>query len=69
MIVKTFKYFDLNNTGKIDKNEFVKSVDKLGVVNFTEADLFDIFNYYDKNKNGKLDYKEFSRIIYDPARK
>lgn len=40
VIVKTFKYFDLNDTGMIGKNEFVKAVDKVGVVNFTEEVVY-----------------------------
>lgn len=36
VIVKTFRYFDLNDTGRVGKREFVKAVDKIGVVNFSE---------------------------------
>ena len=36
VIVKTFKYFDLEDSGKVGKKAFVKAIDKIGVVNFSE---------------------------------
>lgn len=36
VIVKNFKFFDLEDSGKVSKKAFVKAVDKIGVVNFSE---------------------------------
>jgi Ca2+-binding EF-hand superfamily protein len=31
ILLKSFKYFDLDNSGRVDYNEFVKAIEKLGV--------------------------------------
>ena len=34
--MKSFKYFDLNNSGDVDFAEFVKAIEKIGVQSFAE---------------------------------
>jgi Ca2+-binding EF-hand superfamily protein len=31
ILVKCFKYFDLNNSGTVSRDEFIKSVEKIGI--------------------------------------
>jgi len=64
-IIKAFKYFDLDNSGQCSKDEWIKTLNKLGVSGFSEQKLIEIFDLYDKNKNGELDYKEFTKILYN----
>ena len=64
LIIKAFKYFDLDNSGECSPDEFTKAVAKLGVTGFNEKQLGEIFNQYDSNKNGQLDYKEFAAVLY-----
>lgn len=64
LIIKAFKYFDLDNSGECSPDEFTKAVAKLGVTGFNEKQLAEIFNQYDTNKNGELDYKEFAAVLY-----
>ena len=42
-LVKTFKYFDLNNSGTVTPDEFFKTVQKIGVTSFEENVSF-IYN-------------------------
>ena len=65
LIIKAFKYFDLDNSGECSIDEFTKAVAKLGVTGFDSKALNDIFNTYDTNKNGELDYKEFACSLYN----
>lgn len=74
--MKAFKYFDLDNNGKIvifvintlilgtcEPDEFSKALEKLGVVIPSKKDLDNLFKYYDTDSSGALDYKEFSAVI------
>ena len=64
LIIKAFKYFDLDNSGECSKDEFLKAIAKLGVTGFPNKQLLEIFETYDTNKNGELDYKEFASCLY-----
>lgn len=61
--MKAFKYFDLDNNGTCEPEEFVKAIEKIGVVipSKKEADI--LFKHYDTDGSGSLDYKEFTAII------
>ncbi len=48
-LIKTFKFFDLNNNGVLSKNEFLKALAKLGIV------LYDMEVFFQKIKsNNKI---------------
>ena len=32
VLLKSFKYFDLNNNGTVEPNEFAKAVEKIGIM-------------------------------------
>ncbi|KAL4465956.1 hypothetical protein ABPG74_004193 [Tetrahymena malaccensis] len=64
VLLKSFKYFDLDNSGNVDQSEFIKVVEKIGIPIFNKQDFIDLFNYYDVNGDGRLDYKEFSAMIF-----
>ena len=51
-MLKAFKYFDLDNSGFVDKEEFIKVIDKIGVQIANKEDLLELFNIYDADKNG-----------------
>ena len=63
-IIKAFKYFDLDNSGECDKDEWIKALSKIGVTSLNEERLLELFEVYDTNKNGSLDYKEFVKALY-----
>jgi Ca2+-binding EF-hand superfamily protein len=64
LLIKAFKYFDLDNSGECSPDEFLKAVTKLGVTGLDSKQLNEIFNAYDKNRNGSIDYKEFASQLF-----
>ena len=59
---KALAYFDLNDNGKVEFNEFKKGLDKFGCV-FKDNEILALFNRYDTNGSGTLEYEEFSKSI------
>lgn len=56
MLKKAFKYFDLNNNGTVEPDEFAKAIEKIGIIIPTKQDLDALFNIYDADQSGALDY-------------
>jgi Ca2+-binding EF-hand superfamily protein len=65
ILVKAFKYFDLDNSGECEKDEWLKSLSKIGITGFNDEKLLQLFEAYDENKNGSLDYKEFTKVLFN----
>ena len=65
LLVKSFKYFDLDNSGECDKDEWLKALCKIGITGFNDQKLLDLFEAYDLDKSGALDYKEFVKAVYN----
>ena len=64
VLVKSFKYFDLDNTGKSDLECFLKTINKIGVTSFEEDEIVEIFHIYDTENIGEIDYKEFASELF-----
>ena len=64
LLVKAFKYFDLDNSGECSKDEWLKALTKIGVTGFNDQKLLELFDAYDENGNGSLDYKEFTKAVF-----
>ena len=62
MIRETFAMFDENNSGDIDKTEFSKLTDVLGL-ELTEKKQSEIMRDLDKEGNGSIDYEEFVKLM------
>jgi len=45
--MKSFKYFDLNNTGYVNKYSFFRAIEKIGVMVQGKEEKDDIFKFYD----------------------
>ncbi len=43
VLMKSFKYFDLNNSGYVDKYHFFRAVEKIGVIVEGEKQRNEIF--------------------------
>lgn len=54
-----FKYFDIQNKGTVNFEQFYRAMEKLGI-NVDQQTLFNIFTAVDKDGSGDLNYKEFS---------
>ncbi len=59
---KAMSYFDLNDNGKVEMNEFKLGLDKFGCV-FKDNEILALFQKYDADNSGCLDYEEFSKGI------
>jgi len=46
ILLKSFKYFDLNNSGTVDREEFLKTVEKIGIQIFNKQVTKNFFFYF-----------------------
>ena len=63
-MLKAFKYFDLNNNGTVEPDEFAKAIEKIGIMIPTKQDLDTLFSIYDEDGSGALSYKELASSLY-----
>jgi len=64
VLIKSFKYFDLNNSGAVEPDEFAKAIEKIGIMIPTKQDLDALFSIYDIDASGGIAYKEFASQLY-----
>lgn len=64
LLMRYFKYFDLNDSGTVSKAEWLRAVEKMGIVMDDTSNLEELFDAYDTDKSGSLDYKEFSSSLF-----
>ena len=64
VLVRAFKYFDLDNTGFSDVETFLKTVKKIGITSFDDDEIIEIFNIFDTNNKGEIDYREFVSELF-----
>jgi len=57
--------FEINNIkGLVNKNEFKRTLQKLGILSLNDEKLDKIFDLYDSNKSQSLDFREFIQHLY-----
>lgn len=64
LLTKSFRYFDANNDGHINLDEWRKGLEKVGVVLSSAEDLQQLFTLYDTDGDGLIDCKEFAWVLY-----
>merc|ERR1711975_77040 len=64
VLKKAFKYFDLNDNGTVEPEEFAKAIEKIGIQIPTKQDLDMLFSIYDVDGSGAISYKEFSDGLF-----
>lgn len=62
-LMKMFKFFDINDSGAVNLQEFVKAMEKIGLY-YNEKQLAPLFQTYDRDGSGELDYQEFASIVF-----
>jgi Ca2+-binding EF-hand superfamily protein len=63
ILLRAFKYFDLDNSGTVSLDEWLRALEKIGIL-IVDRGLFErYFREYDLDQSGSLDYKEFSAVI------
>ena len=63
VLIRSFKYFDLDNSEAVSYDEWKKALEKIGMVLPSDQAMQDLFRFYDTDHSGELDYKEFAAII------
>ncbi len=63
---KTFKFFDIQNRGKVNFDQFFRAMEKAGIV-MSRPDLYQVFQHFDINGDEDMDYKEFSNMFFGQA--
>ena len=64
VLIKAFKFFDLDNSGQVSKTEWLRAIERIGVSGFDQGVLETLFSGYDTDRSGELDYKEFSVALF-----
>ena len=64
ILLNEFKFFDLDYSGVINKNQWIQGILRTGLTGFSENDLNSLFSLYDKNNSGQIDYKNFCGFLY-----
>ncbi|OMJ71856.1 hypothetical protein SteCoe_29828 [Stentor coeruleus] len=67
VLIRSFKYFDLDNSEAVDFDEWKKALEKIGMVLPSPAACQELFKYYDTDGSGALDYKEFASLVTGQA--
>ena len=63
LLLKAFKYYDMNDLGRVDKDAFAQALSKLGFYGYTDTDLDKLFFIYSNNEQ-YLDYQKFADELY-----
>ena len=64
LLLKNFKYFDEENSNKCNATTFLQVIAKVGVLNLSEEELYQLFNYYSKGQK-LLNYKDFIGEVFN----
>jgi Ca2+-binding EF-hand superfamily protein len=64
LMLRSFKYFDLDNSGMVSLEEWMKAIEKIGVVVTNAGLLEELFHAYDTSGDGELDYQEFIASVF-----
>ena len=65
VLIRAFKYFDLDNTGFSDYDSFLNTVRKIGITSLNDEEIAEIFSLYDEEKKGEIDYREFVGELFE----
>jgi len=67
-LIAQFKYFDTNNSGEIDYQEFFAAMTKLNFVG-CQKEMEGLFNRYDDDASGTIGYAEFASHLFGLSEK
>ena len=62
-LLNSLRFYDYHSSPIIDKNKWIKGVQKTGLCGFNINDLSDVFSKYDPNNTGFINYKNFCYYI------
>ena len=75
LLMNTFRYYDYNPSGVIDKEQWKQSILKIGLINLPDEKLNELFDYYlskqipaNENSSNLLNYKQFTyNLLYSQS--
>ena len=67
ILLKAFRYSDLENSGYCNPDNFLRTFARLGLNIINRENVLNYFNLYDPNHTGKINYKDFITEIFRPA--
>ena len=67
ILLKAFRYSDLENSGYCNPDNFLRTFGRLGLNIINRENVLNYFNLYDPNHTGKINYKDFITEIFRPA--
>jgi len=65
VLIRAFKYFDLDKTGFSDIDTFLSTVKKVGITSLNDDEIAEIFSSFDEEKKGEIDYREFVSELFE----
>ena len=65
LLLKAFKYYDLNNSGQCTPEQFMKSLIRVGINSVNEDNLTEIFSLYDTEGSGYISYRDFISSVFN----
>ena len=65
VLIRAFKYFDLDKTGFSDIDTFLSKVRKVGITSLNDDEIAEIFSSFDEEKKGEIDYREFVSELFE----
>lgn len=65
VLINSFRYYDLTNTGKINKEKWVDAILYNGlIIGISKEDLGNLFDKYKEENTDLIDYKKFAFDIF-----
>lgn len=61
-MIKMFKFFDVQDKGSVNFQEFCRVLEKLNMY-YPPEQLKPLFDVYDSDKSGAVDYKEMTAVV------
>ena len=65
LLISSFKFYDIDETGFITRENWPKVFGRIGLSGFSEYDFNELFDMFDPNKTGIINYKNFTQYMYD----
>ena len=65
VLIRAFKYFDLDKTGFSNIDTFLSTVKKVGITSLNDDEIAEVFSSFDEEKKGEIDYREFVSELFE----
>jgi len=63
-LYKAFRFIDLDNSNTVSRDEWIRAIEKIGIVVEDPKELELLFEEYDSDGSGEIDYREFVAALF-----